>query len=147
VARRKKLADRFLDPREGELRTHDLTQTTGTRKGLGYDEVIRGGRVFNVYKDDMGTGLGKEVVEVKAPGAAQRRIGTSEPTGSAAGQSPAGTPKLSDKFRRGVTASGRVVHQRKGGKRLVMNEEQTQAALRKHPELRRLLKRRGNTAA
>lgn len=136
---RKRLRDRFLDPREGEQRTYGIEQTTGPRAGLKYDEILRDGRQFRQY-DDAGTGLGRETIEVGRP-----KVSEAESLGAKLGRQ-IGTS--TDGLRRGVTQSGRVVHEHADGRRVVMNEEQTQAALAKSPQLRAMLRkqRRGRSA-
>jgi hypothetical protein len=83
-----------VDPREGELRTEGHVAKTGPRAGSRFTEIVRNGRVFHKYGDDLGTGLGPEVVEVKKPGLAARLVGANDPAMGQAARSvgTGGTP-------------------------------------------------------
>lgn len=128
MARRKKLGDRL-----GELRYSGMTSETGPRAGSKFTKIIRGDRVFHKYGDDVGAGLGPEVVEVKTPGAAKKFVGDDY-----------ALPKrsLADGIKRSITKSGRVMNTHADGRKVVFNEKQTQRALRTNPDLQRQRRRR-----
>lgn len=104
-----------VDPREGELRTEGEVARTGPRAGSKFTEIIRNGRVFHKYGDDLGTGLGPEVVEVKKPGLAERLVGKNDPAMGQQRQAQAlGGPKrneTNDAMARLIAEKNRLVNQ------------------------------------